>query len=137
MIPNQHESFYLEELEKKNEKQEELFDELLQKGEQRLDTVLRPRPAGVYLSRDQAQKGKASTGHYRRNIHSMRQGLHGRIDDGKVIYGAWLEGTGSRNATTRFKGYGSFRKVRQWLENQKLSVLKKHMRKAVLRLRGT
>jgi hypothetical protein len=30
-----------------------------------------------------------------------------------VIYGPWLEGTGSRNATTRFKGYASFRRAAQ------------------------
>lgn len=35
------------------------------------------------------------------------------VNDRGVIYGPWLEGTGSRNATTRFKGYASFRKARQ------------------------
>lgn len=35
------------------------------------------------------------------------------VNDRGVIYGPWLEGTGSRNATTRFKGYASFRKAHQ------------------------
>ena len=32
-----------------------------------------------------------------------------------ATYGPWLEGTGSRNQTTRFKGYHSFRKAAQEL----------------------
>ena len=48
--------------------------ELIELGEQRLDLMLRPRPGGVYLSVAEAQKGKASTGHYRRSVHSRRSG---------------------------------------------------------------
>lgn len=33
------------------------------------------------------------------------------VNDRGVIYGAWLEGTSSRNQSTRFKGYASFRKA--------------------------
>lgn len=40
------------------------------------------------------------------------------ISDGGVIYGPWLEGTGSRNATSRFKGYATFRKVSQDMEKK-------------------
>lgn len=40
------------------------------------------------------------------------------VHDRGVIYGPWLEGVGSRNATTRFKGYHSFRTARQELEGQ-------------------
>lgn len=32
-----------------------------------------------------------------------------KIWDQRMIYGPWLEGTGSRNRTTRFKGYRTFR----------------------------
>lgn len=35
------------------------------------------------------------------------------VTDRGVIYGAWLEGVGSRNQTSRFKGYASFRKALQ------------------------
>jgi hypothetical protein len=38
------------------------------------------------------------------------------VTDRGVIYGPWLEGTGSRNRTTRFKGYASFRRARQTTE---------------------
>jgi hypothetical protein len=36
-----------------------------------------------------------------------------RVWDDNVIYGPWLEGVGSRNATTRFKGYASLRRAYQ------------------------
>lgn len=35
-----------------------------------------------------------------------------------VTYGAWLEGVGSRNETTRFKGYHGFRQAAQELDAQ-------------------
>ena len=35
------------------------------------------------------------------------------VNDRGVIYGHWLEGDGSRNRTTRFKGYFSFRRATQ------------------------
>lgn len=34
-----------------------------------------------------------------------------------ATYGPWLEGTGSRNQTTRFKGYFSFRQATQALDD--------------------
>ena len=106
--------------------------ELVQLGEQRLDATLRPRPAGVYLSVEQAQKRKASTGHYRRSLHAVVKDLHGRIADGNVVYGPWLEGISSRNQSTRFKGYASFRRTAQWLQKQARKVMEAHVR----RLRG-
>ena len=115
---------------------EDAVQELVELGIDRLHRGLRPRPAGLYKSAAQAQKGKASTGNYRRNVHGEVQGLTGRIDDGGVIYGPWLEGTSSRNQTTRFKGYGAFRLTAQWLEKKADDVLEKHTRKAAKRLRG-
>lgn len=46
------------------------------------------------------------------------------IHDQRMIYGPWLEGTGSRNRTTRFKGYRTFRIITQELNGgiaQKIS----------------
>lgn len=31
------------------------------------------------------------------------------VDDNQIVYGPWLEGVGSLNDSTRFKGYGTFR----------------------------
>ena len=110
--------------------------ELVQLGEQRLDLMLRPRPAGVYLSIAEARRGQASTGHYRRSIHAVASHLHGIITDSGVVYGPWLEGVSSRNATTRFKGYSSFRRVGQTLEKDRDKVLKAHVDKAIRELNG-
>lgn len=54
------------------------------------------------------------TGHYQSNINTRREGLTQVVNDSGVIYGAWLEGVGSRNSpVTRFKGYFSFRRAEQ------------------------
>ena len=36
-------------------------------------------------------------------------------DQDKTVYGHWLEGVGSRNRTTRFKGYFTYRRITQEL----------------------
>lgn len=41
-----------------------------------------------------------------------------RVTDGRNIYTPWLEGVGSRNATTRFKGYFMFRLATQTLRGE-------------------
>jgi len=110
--------------------------DLTEMGEERLAKTLRARPAGVFLSVRQARPGRATTGHYRRSVSSRVEHLAARISDGGVIYGPWLEGTGSRNKTTRFKGYASFRRVGQWLERQKRRVLHAHARRIVRDLGG-
>ena len=114
--------------------------ELVERGEQELDTAyLLPKPRGKFLSRGEAGKGKASTGNYRRNVHrkfrSIGAATVGKIHDSGVVYGPWLEGTSSRNQTTRFKGYSSFRKVKQWLEKGIApSVMKKHVKILTMRM---
>ena len=44
---------------------------------------------------------------------TARSATERSVNDRGVIYGNWLEGTGSRNQTTRFKGYASFRRAAQ------------------------
>ena len=105
-------------------------------GEQRLDEMLRPRPAGVYLSVQAAQTGQGSTGNYRRNVSGRVQGSKGVIDDGNVVYGPWLEGTSSRNATTPFKGYASFRKTSDWLQKEVYTRKKQWEREYARKLNG-
>lgn len=62
---------------------------------------------------------RTQTPYYRLQIAS-RQELPNTwlIHDSGVIYGPWLEGTGSRNKTTRFKGYRTFRIVAQRLRGK-------------------
>lgn len=45
-----------------------------------------------------------------------------KVTDQTVIYGPWLEGTGSRNRTTRFKGYASFRRAAQQLDRASTAI---------------
>lgn len=106
-------------------------DEVMETGVNRLDEVLRPRPKGVYLSVSEAGRGKASTGHYRRSLHAERRGFGGVIDDSGVVYGPWLEGTSSRNQTTRFKGYRSFQKTGSWLQGQVVGILSGQVRRLI------
>lgn len=65
-----------------------------------LDASLR-RPTGAYMKRI--------------TLYGPVAG-QSRVHDRQGIYGPWLEGTGSRNATTRFKGYASARRATQELE---------------------
>ena len=103
---------------------------MVEVGEQRLDIVLRPRNTspGVYLT---AQQGGKSTGNYRRNVSGTVQGVRGRIDDGGVIYGPWLEEGGGR-----FKGYAAFRKTKQWLDGEVDKEARDYMKNYVRRLGG-
>tara|TARA_Y100000310_G_scaffold50965_1_gene47026 strand:- start:2512 stop:2961 length:450 start_codon:yes stop_codon:yes gene_type:complete len=107
--------------------------QLVEMGEQRLAEQFRARPAGVFLSVAEADKGKATKGHYLRNIHGEVKPSYGRIHDSGVEYGPWLEGTSSRNATTRFKGYHVWRKTKQWLQEQVKPVLRKRVQRAIHR----
>lgn len=48
-----------------------------------------------------------------------------KIWDQDKIYGPWLEGTGSRNKTTRFKGYFTFRLIAVKLQARAAAVCDK------------
>ena len=120
------------------EAMEDAVQELVELGEQRLDELLQPRnqsSLGVFLSTTEARVGMASQGHYLRNVFAKAEGLKGRINDGKVVYGPWLE-SGENRRSTQFRGYGSFRKTKQWLDGQSKEVLQKNIRKAVRRMSG-
>lgn len=55
---------------------------------------------------------KNPTGFYESNVRIHHPGGHPEVWDGGSagpVYGPWLEGVGSRNETTRFKGYHAFR----------------------------
>lgn len=60
---------------------------------------------------------KHPTGYYESRVIRTTRGSGYAVTDSRVIYGPWLEGTGSRNQTTRFKGYRTFRTVGQQLDN--------------------
>lgn len=60
---------------------------------------------------------KIPTGYYESHVKISNLGGDPVVNDGGIIaYGPWLEGVGSRNNTTRFRGYHAFRKAAMRLE---------------------
>lgn len=58
------------------------------------------------------------TGAYASNVDIERTSpVNAKVHDHQSLYGPWLEGTGSRNATTSFKGYQSAQDTRDWLND--------------------
>lgn len=57
------------------------------------------------------------TGYYESQITTDRSVEEVHVTDSGVVYGPWLEGTGSRNQSSRFKGYRTFRIVTQRLRS--------------------
>lgn len=55
------------------------------------------------------------TPYYETQVTYDAAGDVGVIHDRGIVYGPWLEGVGSRNARSRFKGYHMFRRTRQFL----------------------
>jgi len=101
--------------------QQEIAAEIAKRAEQLVDTELSSRLQNP-------------TGHYQSQIKTeVKPSGEALVSDSKVVYGPWLEGTSSRNQTTRFKGYASFRKSRQKLEREAKriadKVVAKHVRK--------
>lgn len=73
------------------------------------------------------------TGYYESQVHIATEPGGYKLTDGGVVYGWWLEGVGSRNATTRFKGYSIWRRVGQALEPEAVTIIE---REIAIHLRG-
>jgi hypothetical protein len=71
------------------------------------------------------------TGYYMSQIEDtpVSPFLH-RIHDSGVVYGPWLEGISSRNQTTRFKGYHTFRIVRGRMSQKSSAIIAAHFARA-------
>lgn len=61
---------------------------------------------------------KNPTPYYETMVIADRVGHDMVIHDRGIVYGPWLEGVGSRNKTTRFKGYSHWRRTFQYLKKQ-------------------
>jgi hypothetical protein len=82
--------------------------------------------AAVEMVRDRLRSVlQHPTGRYEKAIHAVPSGDSFRLTDSDVVYGPWLEGVSSRNRTTRFKGYSTFRKVRDELAQRAPSIAEK------------
>jgi hypothetical protein len=78
---------------------------------------------------------KNPTGYYESRISVQRAGSGYEVNDGNVIYGPWLEGTGSRNyPETRFKGYGTFRHVKRQIEQRSPGIAERLLRRYTSRM---
>jgi hypothetical protein len=56
------------------------------------------------------------------------------VNDRKIIYGPWLEGIGSRNARTRFKGYANWRRAREETARKLPEIVERVFRPVLARL---
>lgn len=74
------------------------------------------------------------TGYYRSRVTTERRGENVLVTDGGVVYGPWLEGVGSRNKSTRFKGYATFRRISQAVRNEVGPIAERVLTKYVGRL---
>lgn len=75
------------------------------------------------------------TPYYETQIITQRAGADRIVHDRGIIYGPWLEGVGSRNRTTRFKGYASFRKAFQQTEREAPALLQRTLQPYLERMR--
>lgn len=82
------------------------------------------------------QVTKDGTGYYRGHVVTDRVSGDWAVTDGGVVYGPWLEGTSSRNKSTRFKGYQTFRRTRQWLEGKVDSIAGTNLSRHVKQMGG-
>lgn len=64
------------------------------------------------------------TGYYESKIAVERRSVYRGVTDNNVIYGGYLEGVSSLNKRTRFKGYHTFRQVKQQLDRDKVKIAK-------------
>jgi|SRR3989304_1423301 len=67
---------------------------------------------------------KNPSGYYQSQIAVQKRQIYRGYWDNNAIYGGWLEGVSSRNRTTRFKGYRTFRMVKQTLDRDAVSIAK-------------
>lgn len=77
---------------------------------------------------------KNPTGFYESNIRWERAQDDMVVHDNKVVYGPWLEGVSSRNQTTRFRGYHTFRLVAQALRRKAPQIAERVLRRYMGRL---
>jgi hypothetical protein len=79
---------------------------------------------------------KNPTPYYETQVVMDRSADSIQIHDRGVVYGPWLEGTSSRNRTTRFKGYMIWRRTFQEINAKVDSIISQVVDRQVRRLRG-
>jgi hypothetical protein len=87
-----------------------------------------------YVQKELNQVLRKQTPYYRLQITTTEHPGVTVINDGGVVYGPWLEGTGSRNKTTRFKGYSTFRRMSYKLQMNAKWILEPYIDSFVMRV---
>ena len=76
------------------------------------------------------------TGFYESRIAVDRREIYRGVWDQRVLYGGWLEGVDPRNKTTRFKGYRTFRTVKQQLDAESTKIAAPLVAKFIAEMNG-
>jgi hypothetical protein len=79
---------------------------------------------------------KHPTPYYETQVSIAARGRDLVVNDRGVVYGPWLEGVSSRNATTRFKGYANWRRARQGLAPKVSRLVEHAVQRTLSRLGG-
>ena len=75
------------------------------------------------------------TGFYQSRVTTNAAAGTNVVTDGGVVYGPWLEGVGSRNQATRFKGYATFRRVTARLQDKAADIAARELAPYLARMR--
>jgi hypothetical protein len=75
------------------------------------------------------------TPYYETQVTVQRMATDVVVHDRGIVYGPWLEGVGSRNRSTRFKGYFSLRRAYQELRGQAQHLAERAIRRGVESIR--
>jgi hypothetical protein len=76
------------------------------------------------------------TPYYETQVRMHPVGSDRVVDDRGVVYGPWLEGVGTRNLTTRFKGYHAFRIAHQVVEQRADDIAERVLHRYLPRMGG-
>ncbi len=87
--------------------------------------------------RDFRYNAAPATHFYENNIEVDRVSDGHLVHANQVIYGPWIEGTSSRNQSSRFKGYHLFRRAAQEVQNRLGDILSEEELKLARGLNGT
>jgi hypothetical protein len=79
---------------------------------------------------------KNPTPYYETQVNTAQRGRDLVVNDRNIVYGPWLEGVGSRNKTSRFKGYANWRRTFQGLAPKVQPLIDAAVRRFMSRLEG-
>lgn len=91
---------------------------------------------GVIMVRDDYDRHHRNPSGYAWSQVSMSSEPDPVVWDGGIIYGPWLEGVSSRNKTTRFKGYRTYRRMSQELNRRATRIAESILPPFLARMRG-